>query len=200
MYGKIKNIYIRSIESFDPRPEIMRNTSSDRVPTLLQDVKGKGLCVSLLLDASVCVEIPEETTALMKTELLEKVANFKNNLKYPRKKCAILKLTHGDNQSHLSGLRHVDFALTASLFGRVKQLKPSTPPDNLVLTILGVKKASGAALDYGRLMEATALDAYIKGARSRLRARALFRILAAYTIIILDNHGVEIKLQRAAIQ
>ena len=39
-----------------------------------------------------------------------------------------------------------------------------------------------------------------KGARSRLRARALFRILAAYTIIILDNHGVEIKLQRAAIQ
>ena len=40
----------------------------------------------------------------------------------------------------------------------------------------------------------------IKGARSRLRARALFRILAAYTIIILDNHGVEIKLQRAAIQ
>ena len=41
---------------------------------------------------------------------------------------------------------------------------------------------------------------YVKGARSRLRARALFRILAAYTIIILDNHGVEIKLQRAAIQ
>ena len=40
----------------------------------------------------------------------------------------------------------------------------------------------------------------LKGARSRLRARALFRILAAYTIIILDNHGVEIKLQRAAIQ
>ena len=29
--------------------------------------------------------------------------------------------------------------LTASLFGRVKQLKPSTPPDNLVLTVLGVK-------------------------------------------------------------
>ena len=43
-------------------------------------------------------------------------------------------------------------------------------------------------------------DCIIKGARSRLRARALFRILAAYTIIILDNHGVEIKLQRAAIQ
>ena len=41
------------------------------------------------------------------------------------------------------------FRLTASLFGRVKQLKVSTPPDNLVLIILGVKKASGAALDYG---------------------------------------------------
>ena len=34
-YGKIKKYNIRSIESFDPRPETMRNTSSDRVPTLL---------------------------------------------------------------------------------------------------------------------------------------------------------------------
>ena len=38
---------------------------------------------------------------------------------------------------------------------------------------------------------------YIKGARSRRRARAFFRILTAYTIIILDHHGVVIKFQRS---
>ena len=70
-YGKLTKYNIRSLESFDPRPETMRNTSSDRVPTLLQDVKGKGMCVSLLLDASVRVDAPEETTVLTKTELLE---------------------------------------------------------------------------------------------------------------------------------
>ena len=37
----------------------------------------------------------------------------------------------------------------------------------------------------------------IKGARSRRRARAFFRILTAYTIIILDHHGVVIKFQRS---
>ena len=139
----------------------MRNTSSDRVPTLLQDVKGKGLCVSLLLDASVRVEIPEETTALTKTKLLEKVANFKKQLEISKEVRRIEIDTRGQSKSPQWFVAR-RFRLTASLFGRVKQLKPSTPPDNLVLTILGVKKASGAALDYGRSMEATALDVYIK--------------------------------------
>ena len=79
-YGKIKKYSIQSIESFDPRPETMRYTSSTRIPTLLQNVKGKGLCVALLLDTSVSVETPKETTALMKSELLKKVANFKKQL------------------------------------------------------------------------------------------------------------------------
>ena len=52
--------------------------------------------------------------------------------------------------------------LTASLFGRVRQLRLTTPPDNLVLTVLGVKTATGVALSYGWSMEKTALDAYIK--------------------------------------
>ena len=37
----------------------------------------------------------------------------------------------------------------------------------------------------------------LKGARSRRRARAFFRILTAYTIIILDNRGVVFKFQRS---
>ena len=38
---------------------------------------------------------------------------------------------------------------------------------------------------------------YIKGARSRRRARAFFLILTAYTIIILDHQGIVIKFQRS---
>lgn len=58
------------------------------------------------------------------------------------------------------------FCLTASMFSRIRQLKPSAPPDNLVLTVLhvGVKRISGAALQYGQSMEATALNTctYVK--------------------------------------
>ena len=63
------------METFDPRPETMRNGASGRVPQLLEDVQGKGLCISLLLDPSVCVKTPEQRTqiTLAKTELLTEV-------------------------------------------------------------------------------------------------------------------------------
>ena len=38
---------------------------------------------------------------------------------------------------------------------------------------------------------------FLKGARSRQKARSFFQILTAYTIIILDYHGVVIKFQRS---
>ena len=49
--------------------------------------------------------------------------------------------------------------LTASFFSCIRHLKLSTPPDNLELTVLGVKCA---ALSYGRAMEASGLDEYVK--------------------------------------
>ena len=71
------------METFDPRPESMRNTASDRLPQLLEDVRGKALCISLLRDASVRVETPEEPqtqTTLSKAKLLDKIAEFKKKL------------------------------------------------------------------------------------------------------------------------
>ena len=63
-------------------------------------MKGKGLCVSLLLDASVCVEIPEEITALTKTELLEKVANFKKQLEVSEEEVHHIEInTRGQSNS-----------------------------------------------------------------------------------------------------
>ena len=51
--------------------------------------------------------------------------------------------------------------LTSSKFGLVRRLKPTTPPDNLVLQILGVKRSYGRALDYGRVTEEDARKQYI---------------------------------------
>ena len=73
----MKQYKIQSIESFNPQPETMRNTTSNRVQTLLKHLKEKGSCVSLMLDTSVRVGILEETTALIKTDLLGEGANFK---------------------------------------------------------------------------------------------------------------------------
>lgn len=52
------------------------------------------------------------------------------------------------------------YRLTASKFGYVRRLKRTTHPHNLVLDILGVKCARGASLEYGKNMEAEALQAY----------------------------------------
>ena len=74
-YGNAKKYSVESLESFDPQPKELQNTCSQRLPQLLSDVKGKGLCVSLLLDSSVCVNATNEK--LTKTELLKKVEAFK---------------------------------------------------------------------------------------------------------------------------
>ena len=49
---------IQSLETFDPRPEELRNQDSSKLPHLLYALAGKGLCVSLLLDPSSLVEVP----------------------------------------------------------------------------------------------------------------------------------------------
>ena len=150
------------MEKFDPRPEAMRNTIAKRLPRLLEDVKGKGLCVSLLFDPSLCADTPATPTFLTKSQLLKKVMKFKKTLEVSEEDIRrIQNETRGQSTSPL-WFEARRLRLTASLFGRVTQLKPSTLPDNLVLTVLGVKTATGAALSYGRSMEATALDAYVK--------------------------------------
>ena len=55
-YGKTNKYGMQFLEDYDPRPEDLRNTSAERLPQLLVDIKGTGLCVSLLLDSSMCVQ------------------------------------------------------------------------------------------------------------------------------------------------
>ena len=84
-FGKIKKRVARSIESFDPQPDESRNCNAQRLQQLLDDVQGKGLCISLLLDPSTCVQTHEQLP-LTKEELLKKVEGLKMKLKYQRKK------------------------------------------------------------------------------------------------------------------
>ena len=119
-----------------------RNKIINRIPRLLDEVRGKGLCISLLLDSSLCVDIPKQKH-LTKEELLKKINELKIKLKVSEEEIREIERKTKD-QSHSSKWFEVRrFRLTASTFGQVKSLKLTTRPDNLVLTILGVKRAFG---------------------------------------------------------
>ena len=78
-YGKGKKYTMECLENYDPRPEELRNTSAQRLPQLLNDIRGEGLCISLLLDSSTRVDSGEQSQ-LTKSELLQKVETFKKTL------------------------------------------------------------------------------------------------------------------------
>ena len=162
-YGKPKKYNIEALDNYDPRPPEMRGTVGERIPQLLTDLKGKGICVSLLLDPSVCVETAErQGLVLAKTELLKKVESFKEKLVVSDQEIRSIEESTREQSNSQSWFEARKFRLTSSYFGRVRRLKSSTAPDSLVLSILGVKKIWGPQLDYGRTMEKTALDEYVK--------------------------------------
>ena len=165
-FGIIKKRNTKAIESFDPQPDEFRNQNTKRLQTLLDNVRGKGLCISLLLDSSTCVET-NELVPLTKDEL-KKVECLKLKLKVSEEEARRVEL---DTQEQAKSQKWFDarrLRLTSSQFGRVKQLKLTiqltTSPDNLVLTILGVKKIPECLkpLEYGRQMEKVALDKYVR--------------------------------------
>ena len=49
-YSKQRKRKIQPVEDYDPRPPEFRGTPSDRLPALLEEIRGEHLCVSLLFD------------------------------------------------------------------------------------------------------------------------------------------------------
>ena len=47
-YSKQRKRKIQPVEDFDPRPPEFRGTSSDRLPALLEEIRGKQLCVYIV--------------------------------------------------------------------------------------------------------------------------------------------------------
>ena len=108
----------------------MRATGAERLHDLLDDVKGKGLCVSLLLDMSVRVQKPEQSV-LAKVEILQKVDELKNKLEVSEEDVCQIERSTRDQAKSLKWFEVRRFRLILSLFGRMRQLKPQHPRTTL---------------------------------------------------------------------
>lgn len=86
IYGRTKKRKFSSLEDFDPRPPWYQGTARSLMPNLLNKVRGKGLCISLLLDPSTRhwrSSAPTEASFSMPdiTQLQETIQEFKNSLR-----------------------------------------------------------------------------------------------------------------------
>ena len=157
-YGSIKNYKLESMENFDPRPIEYRGNAQLQLNQLLKQVKGKGLCVSLMFDPSTCTQRDLELVSPSKDDIMKQVENLKEKLSVSKEEIRHIEIAT-QAQRHSKKWYYVRRQrLTASKFGYVRRLKSTTHPDNLVLDILGVKCVKAASLDNGK---AQALQAYI---------------------------------------
>lgn len=137
-YGKTRKYTFESQKAFDPWPQSMQNTASKRLPQPLQDVRGKAYAF-LCSDSSHQSQTPAASPHLTKVQLLEEVRRFKKTLEVSWEDVRRIQIETCGQSTSPQRFKVRRLHLTSSLFGCVRQLKPSTPPDNLVLPVLGVK-------------------------------------------------------------
>ena len=173
MYGRQRKHTLGLVSDFDPRLAENRGTASALLEGFLAAVKGKGLGVSVLLDKDTRVWTGEESSQKSavgpsegsqlpsRSELLERVAAFKESLRLsPERIRRIERETIDQSQSSLwYSVRR--YRITASMFGKVFQRLPSTPPDSLVKELLHPQQFSTKATDWGKRHEPIALKSYV---------------------------------------
>ena len=54
IYGQVRKYERKPLEDFDPHPQECVGKTKDRLTTLLDRVRGKGLGISLLFDTCTC--------------------------------------------------------------------------------------------------------------------------------------------------
>ena len=125
-FGKQRKYKMLEMETFDPRPEKHRGKSDTRMSELLQRVKGKGLCISLLFDKSTQVRSSDE---LRKADMLKKVEQLKRATLNATEE-EIRKIEFNTRTQHQSQYWYDirSLRLTSSKFGLVRRLKAITPP------------------------------------------------------------------------
>ena len=165
-YGRERKHHWKSIKDFDPRPVEHRGKAPQLMQDFLKSVKGKGLGVSVLLDkylqftpSETYPATPEHTS---KQKIIKKVASFKQSLHVTPDK--IREIERNTREQALSPMWYSArrFRLTASVFGRVLHMLPSTPPDSFVKTLLYPRQISSPAIEWGKKNESTALNEYTK--------------------------------------
>ena len=131
----------------------------------LSKIQGQCLGVSLLFDKSCrCWALSEPSqppTLPDKVVLQKRVSEFKKCLIMPTHKLREIEQSTRDQSK--SPLWHSvrQYRLTASLFGKVRCRKPTTPPQSLVLQILSNKQFTSEATDWGINKEPIALEKYV---------------------------------------
>ena len=166
VFGKVKKRHFHHLENFDPRPIQYRGTAKNYLPSLLEKVRGKSLCISLLFDESCQNSItadPPADTALPSIESLKKtVQAFKASLSVTEE--SIRKIERDTREQQTSALWYEvrRYRLTASMFGTILHRKPDTPPDSLVLRILQPKQFTSPATEWGKTHELTAISKYVQ--------------------------------------
>ena len=143
---------VGSLITFDPRPPEYRGTALQYLPRLLEQVKGKGLCVSLLFDPDTTISntesfipLPKEVTELKIVELRESLTLTEEDAR----KIAAETKAQRNSQEWFDARK---FRITASLFGVVKRLKVESSPKNIVLQILVMKQFRPTLLCSGVLI------------------------------------------------
>ena len=171
-YSKPNKRKIQSVEEFDPRPPEFRGTASERMPQLLEEIRGDNLCVSLLFD-SKCrhwdaenaeeqdLNQPSGQSIPTDVDLTTTMSAFKDSLSISETKAR--EIERSTRQQQLSPLWFSARRnkITASKFGRVMSLKRETKPDNLVMEILQPKQFSTVATRYGINNESIAIQEYV---------------------------------------
>lgn len=141
VHGRQVKHTLQSISEFDPRPSKYRGTASQHLKEFLKKVKGMGIGVSLIHDNDVRVWKEEDaaddqgqSSAVAipsKSELTDSVL-FKENLHLTSQQ--IRELERNTKDQHQSPLWFFArrYRITASSFGRMFEMLPSTHPDSLV--------------------------------------------------------------------
>jgi len=168
VYGRQKKYTWDPIKDFDPRPVEYRGSAPQQMETFLKAVKGKGLGVSMLLDDDAKVKKSDSVmvssglpTPPCRDEIIQKVTAFKESLAVTADKVREVERNTRDQHQSPFWYSVRRFRLTASMFGRIFQRLPTTPPDSLVKELLHSKQISTSATEWGKSKESTALQEYI---------------------------------------
>ena len=149
VYGCQRKHTLSSLSDFDPRPVEYKGTAPTLLQSFLASVKGRGLGVSVLFDKDTQVWTDQDASVETPSrgDLMERVSAFKESLHVsPERIRQIERETKDQSQSALwySARR---YRLTASVFGKVYQRLPSTPPDSLVKGLLHPQQFSTKAME-----------------------------------------------------
>ena len=198
VYGRQVKHTLQPLATFDPWPPEYHGTAPEQMKDFLKKVKGKGIGVSVLLDTDVrvwegsceghLVAVPVPATEPhipSRKELMERVTAFKQALELSPQQ--IRELEQSTRDQHLSDLWYSArrYRLTASMFGTILQLKPTTPPDSLVKQLLHPKPFSTNATQWGKDNEPIALQEYVK---YQLRTNRMCLVTCSAGFLVSENH------------